>query len=279
MSPAELVAAYARIFSSQRSTLSTDGPASHAGLGLEAYVQSTSPIRRYSDLVAHWQVKAALRQLRLAEAEPPAAAAAAGAGEREEGGGAGAGRAAASPLPWPTPSALASELSGAGDQARELSRAERAATAHWVGRFFADEASRARAAGRDAPVYGAVLVSWIRRETGLARALLRGLGVETTLRLNGPARLGDELTLSHEGTDEVSGGALFKDVSAGRGGEGEDANAGVAAAAAAAAVVVVDDDDGDAVEVVVDDDDEEEEEEVEEGVSATSEVEGEERPL
>ena len=77
MSPAELVAAYARIFSSQRSTLSTDGPASHAGLGLEAYVQSTSPIRRYSDLVAHWQVKAALRQLRLAEAEPPAAAAAA----------------------------------------------------------------------------------------------------------------------------------------------------------------------------------------------------------
>ena len=281
MSPAELVAAYARIFSSQRSTLSTDGPASHAGLGLEAYVQSTSPIRRYSDLVAHWQVKAALRQLRLAEAEPPAAAAAAaaGAGEREEGRGAGAGRAAASPLPGPTPSALASELSGAGDQARELSRAERAATAHWVGRFFADEASRARAAGRDAPVYGAVLVSWIRRETGLARALLRGLGVETTLRLNGPARLGDELTLSHEGTDEVSGGALFKDVSAGRGGAGEGANAGVAAAAAAAAVVVVDDDDGDAVEVVVDDDEEEEEEEVEEGVSATSEVEGEERPL
>ena len=33
----------------------------HAGLGLEAYSQVTSPIRRYSDLLAHWQIKAFLR--------------------------------------------------------------------------------------------------------------------------------------------------------------------------------------------------------------------------
>ncbi|MCA6597926.1 MAG: VacB/RNase II family 3'-5' exoribonuclease [Pseudanabaena sp. M046S1SP1A06QC] len=33
----------------------------HAGLGLEAYAQVTSPIRRYSDLLAHWQIKAFLR--------------------------------------------------------------------------------------------------------------------------------------------------------------------------------------------------------------------------
>ncbi len=32
----------------------------HAGLGLPAYVQVTSPIRRYSDMLAHWQLKARL---------------------------------------------------------------------------------------------------------------------------------------------------------------------------------------------------------------------------
>jgi exoribonuclease II len=35
-------------------------PDRHAGLGLDAYAQVTSPIRRYSDLLAHWQIKAHL---------------------------------------------------------------------------------------------------------------------------------------------------------------------------------------------------------------------------
>ncbi|WP_019501424.1 ribonuclease catalytic domain-containing protein [Pseudanabaena sp. PCC 6802] len=35
-------------------------PLRHAGLGLDAYAQVTSPIRRYSDLLAHWQIKAHL---------------------------------------------------------------------------------------------------------------------------------------------------------------------------------------------------------------------------
>ena len=36
-------------------------PARHASLGLEAYTQVTSPIRRYTDLLAHFQLKAHLR--------------------------------------------------------------------------------------------------------------------------------------------------------------------------------------------------------------------------
>jgi exoribonuclease II len=36
-------------------------PARHAGLGLNTYVQATSPIRRYTDLLAHFQIKAHLR--------------------------------------------------------------------------------------------------------------------------------------------------------------------------------------------------------------------------
>ncbi len=47
-----------RRFMSRTQTL-TD-PAPHAGLGLPAYVQATSPIRRYGDLLAHYQIKAQL---------------------------------------------------------------------------------------------------------------------------------------------------------------------------------------------------------------------------
>jgi exoribonuclease-2 len=36
-------------------------PGSHAGLGLETYVQATSPLRRYLDLVVHQQLRAHLR--------------------------------------------------------------------------------------------------------------------------------------------------------------------------------------------------------------------------
>ncbi|MCP4421484.1 MAG: RNB domain-containing ribonuclease, partial [Chloroflexi bacterium] len=37
-------------------------PAPHAGLGLDQYVQATSPLRRYLDLVVHQQLRAFLRQ-------------------------------------------------------------------------------------------------------------------------------------------------------------------------------------------------------------------------
>lgn len=36
-------------------------PSRHASLGLDTYIQVTSPIRRYSDLLAHFQIKAHLR--------------------------------------------------------------------------------------------------------------------------------------------------------------------------------------------------------------------------
>lgn len=40
-------------------------PARHASLGLNTYAQVTSPIRRYSDLLAHFQIKAHLRGAQL----------------------------------------------------------------------------------------------------------------------------------------------------------------------------------------------------------------------
>jgi exoribonuclease-2 len=41
-------------------TLSTR-PGQHSGLGLDTYVQVTSPLRRYTDLLAHLQIRAVLR--------------------------------------------------------------------------------------------------------------------------------------------------------------------------------------------------------------------------
>ena len=40
-----------------RGQITTNGPSHHAGLGLDGYVQFTSPIRRYVDMLAHFQLK------------------------------------------------------------------------------------------------------------------------------------------------------------------------------------------------------------------------------
>ena len=44
-------------------------PGSHAGLGLDAYVQATSPLRRYLDLVVHQQLRAHIRGEDLLDAQ------------------------------------------------------------------------------------------------------------------------------------------------------------------------------------------------------------------
>ena len=44
-----------------RRSQQTTAPGSHAGLGMKLYVQSTSPLRRYLDLVVHQQLRAHLR--------------------------------------------------------------------------------------------------------------------------------------------------------------------------------------------------------------------------
>jgi exoribonuclease-2 len=53
-------------------------PGRHAGLGLPAYAQATSPLRRYLDLVVHQQIRAWLRGVSGQEGVPAEAAGAAG---------------------------------------------------------------------------------------------------------------------------------------------------------------------------------------------------------
>lgn len=58
--PAGFVRACAMRRCMPKSEMSTT-PARHAGLGLSSYTQATSPIRRYTDLLTHFQLKAHLR--------------------------------------------------------------------------------------------------------------------------------------------------------------------------------------------------------------------------
>lgn len=60
MEPATLAEAFAYRRKMQRSRM-RGSPAPHSGLGLEAYAQATSPLRRYLDLVVHQQLRAHLR--------------------------------------------------------------------------------------------------------------------------------------------------------------------------------------------------------------------------
>lgn len=62
--PEDLAGMFALIRRMGRTEYSTV-PGRHAGLGLESYVQVTSPLRRYLDLVVHQQLRAHLRGLPL----------------------------------------------------------------------------------------------------------------------------------------------------------------------------------------------------------------------
>lgn len=89
----------------------TPGPEKHQGLGLSAYVWATSPIRRYADLLLHFQIKAHLR---------------------------------GDPLPFQAPGdgaeqALVAMIQQGGDRARKL---ERGATEYWTKEFFRRSAQR-----------------------------------------------------------------------------------------------------------------------------------------
>eukprot|EP00951_Prasinocladus_malaysianus_P026063 scaffold230201_cov45-Prasinocladus_malaysianus.AAC.1 len=88
-----------------RSVTATGSPGRHAGLGLDGYVQFTSPIRRYGDLLAHFQVKAFLRG-----EEPPY-----------------------------DPKELASIMSRVASQQQDINRLDRECRNYWLAVYFSQQ--------------------------------------------------------------------------------------------------------------------------------------------
>ena len=132
----------------------------HASLGVSAYVQITSPIRRCGDLIAHFQVKAAMRR----PGEPPL-------------------------LDAPRMDAILSE---GGALEREYRRAAAGVERDWAARYFAQQAT----SGQKMEWRG-TFVHWIKqkRGKGLARVDMHCYGL-ITCRVDGRTRPGDELTIA-----------------------------------------------------------------------------------
>lgn len=149
-----------------RSVTTAMDPQRHAGLGLDAYAQVTSPIRRYGDLLAHWQLKAVLRG-----EEPPLGAA--------------------------QMSDLLSEL---GNTTQRVSRLERDAQSYWVALYF----KHAVEADPEA-VWSATFMGWFKQEAGLARVLLDDMGLETLVKVVGAALPGAALKVRCTSADPLMG--------------------------------------------------------------------------
>ena len=127
-------------------------PRRHGGLGVDAYVQFTSPIRRYLDLVAHAQVKAFLREDRKASATTRT-----------------------SRLPFPDSASMETVVRSVGARARDAKSATRDATAFWQTFWFATK-------GLDVE-HEAIVARWIRSDRRTAVAFFVETGLERGVEL------------------------------------------------------------------------------------------------
>lgn len=160
-----------------RGNSTTSGPTPHSGLGLQGYVQFTSPIRRYGDMLAHFQLKAFLR------------------GES---------------LPFNAYD-LSQLVDMSSSMAQEANVLEREVTNYWLAHYF-----RAQKESDPQRTWKATLLMWMRTESGLARILLPDLGLETVMRINRPAKPGDDLDICVSFIDVPKGIYKFTEASSGQ---------------------------------------------------------------
>lgn len=149
-----------------RSITAADSPVRHAGLGLDAYTQVTSPIRRYGDLLAHWQLKAALR----------------------------------GDLPPFSLQMMTDVLSELGVTTQRVSRLERDAQSYWIAHYFKGAKAKDANASWDAMCLG-----WFKQEAGLARVLLEDLGLECLVKVARPASPGTRFKVKCSSADPLMG--------------------------------------------------------------------------
>ena len=134
-------------------------PGVHWGLGLDEYTQVTSPLRRYTDLLCHQQIRAWLY--------------------RNEGG-------SAEPL---TDEEVLLRVSAAEAAASAASRAERASRAHWLAVYLSQAQN-----GQDPAelVWEAVVLD---RKGNRATVIIPALGIETQVNIRGDEKPNDTINL------------------------------------------------------------------------------------
>ncbi|BAZ03542.1 ribonuclease catalytic domain-containing protein [Calothrix sp. NIES-3974] len=125
-------------------------PVRHAGLGLDNYTQATSPIRRYSDLLTHFQLKAHLR------------------GEE---------------LPF-SAEQLKEVMMTVSTTTQEVTMVERQTNRYWALEYLRRQADA---------VWPAIVLMWLREDSGLALILLEDLGLQLPMFFRRPVSLGEQL--------------------------------------------------------------------------------------
>ncbi len=127
-------------------------PSRHAGLGLETYTQATSPIRRYSDLLTHFQIKAHLR------------------GED---------------LPF-SPEQLKEVMLSVFSVTQEMVLVERQTNRYWSLEYLRRHPEE---------VWQALVLMWLREDTGLALILIEDLGLQLPMLFKRDVALGEQVLL------------------------------------------------------------------------------------
>ncbi|MEO0707183.1 MAG: ribonuclease R family protein [Cyanobacteria bacterium J06649_5] len=148
-------------------------PVRHATLGLDRYCQVTSPIRRYTDLMGHFQLKAHLR------------------GDE---------------LPF-TPTDMPNIIMSVGNAAYEAVQVERQTKRYWATEYLrrADEADRGQS-------WEAVMVRWLREHERLGLIILEDTGLEFAMRFDRPVPLGDRITVQVSFADPRQEIIRFKEI-------------------------------------------------------------------
>ncbi|MEL6552113.1 MAG: ribonuclease R family protein [Cyanobacteria bacterium J06621_11] len=148
-------------------------PARHATLGLDRYCQVTSPIRRYTDLMGHFQIKAHLR------------------GEN---------------LPF-SPTEMPEIIASVGNAAYDATMVERQTKKYWAIEYLQrqDEVNPGKP-------WDVMMVRWLREHESLGLIIFEDLGLEFVMRFDRAVEVGERLTIRLSYADPRQEMVRFKEV-------------------------------------------------------------------
>ena len=148
-------------------------PVRHATLGLDRYSQATSPIRRYTDLISHFQIKAHLRGVELPFSE----------------------------------SEMSEMIMSAGNAAYDGVQVERQTKKYWAIEYL----RRAEAASPGQP-WDVQMVRWLREHEKLGLIIFEDLGLEMVMRFDRSVGVGERLQVSVSYADPREEMIRFREV-------------------------------------------------------------------
>lgn len=145
-------------------------PNRHASLGLSAYTQATSPIRRYSDLLTHFQIKAHLRGEDLPFADEQ----------------------------------LKEVMLSVFSVTQEVVLVERQTNRYWSLEYLRRHPQE---------VWQALVLMWLREDTGLALILIEDLGLQLPMPFKRDVALGEQILVKAAYVDPRQDILQFQEVS------------------------------------------------------------------